>query len=121
MHILWVEIAEREGVGRLMSEAIVTKHGAERMRGRIGIPKKAVQRLADIALSEGVRHSETTGALHRYISALYHKEKTANQIRLYGDKTYIFQGNKLITVIPTPNKYLKIIKRMLEKRSKNNE
>lgn len=41
---------------------------------------------------------------------LYFYNRTANQIRLYGDKVYLFHNKDLITVIQVPNNLVKHIK-----------
>ena len=50
----------------------------------------------------GVRHAETSGNLQKWVDSLYFYNKSANQIRLYGDMAYIFHNQKLITVIKVP-------------------
>lgn len=38
----------------------------------------------------------------KWVDSQYFYNQSANQIRLYGDKAYIFHNKKLITVIPVP-------------------
>lgn len=73
----------------------------------MGLPRKAVDANAARALEYGIRHSETSGSLHRYIEALYWKEQTANNIRIWMQNVYIFHNETLITVFPLPQKYRK--------------
>ena len=40
--------------------------------------------------------------LQKWVDSLYFYNKSANQIRLYGDMAYIFHNQKLITVIKVP-------------------
>lgn len=87
------------------------------MRERLGIPKRITDKNAEKALRFGVKHSDTSGSLHRYITSLYWKEQTANNTRIYGDYVYIFHNETLITVFPLPHKYRKTVERI---RSKNN-
>ena len=96
--------------------ARVTYHGGKRMRERIGVPKRAIQKLADTALEKGVRHKDTAGSLKKYISTLYLQYETANNIRLYGDKVYLFAGSILITVLQIPPRYVKIVKAIKDKK-----
>ena len=79
---------------------------------RLGINKKSIQRIADKALSDGITHSQTKGKLNRYVTKLYFVNSTANNIRLFGDKAFIFANNKLITVIQIPSNLTKNIKTM---------
>ena len=81
---------------------IVTKHARYRMMKRCGIGKKSVNRMAKKVYRLGVRHGETDGNLRKWVDSQYFYNQSANQIRLYGDKAYIFHNEKLITVIPVP-------------------
>ena len=49
----------------------VTNHAARRTKERLGLPKKLSHKNAENALRYGIRHSDTSGSLNRYISALY--------------------------------------------------
>lgn len=86
---------------------IVSKHAKKRLKERCGLNKRSIQRIADKAFTDGVRHSDTRGRLNKWITSLYFYNKTADNIRLYGDKVYIFAGNILVTVIQIPPKLLK--------------
>ena len=86
---------------------IVTKHAKKRMKQRCGVNKKSVDRIAEIAYEKGLKHSELTGNLRKWVDGLYLKHRQGNQIRLYGDKTYIFHDGRLITVIQIPNNLVK--------------
>ena len=85
----------------------VSKHAKKRLKERCGLNKRSIQRMADKAFIDGVRHSDTRGRLNKWITSLYFYNKTADNIRLYGDKVYIFTGNTLVTVIQIPPKLLK--------------
>lgn len=92
----------------------VTNHAGLRIRERIGANKKSVQAIADRALQIGLSHSDLTGKLKRYIDATYLKCKTANNIKIYAEKVYLFNGATLITVISLPTG----LKRLANKLSK---
>jgi hypothetical protein len=94
----------------------VTRHAAKRTRSRLGLPKRSVTKNAESALHYGLTHKETAGSLNRYITGLYLKHKTANNIRIYCDTVYIFQNERLITLFPLPQKYKKTAKALTEKR-----
>lgn len=91
---------------------IVTKHAKRRMKQRCGIGKKSAERMAKIVFDKGLKHSDLTGNLKRWVDSLYFRNRTANQIRLYGDTAYIFHNDTLITVIPIPDNLLVDIKKI---------
>ena len=93
----------------------ISNHGKMRMKQRCGLNKKSCERIAKKAFEEGIRHSETTGRLNKWISSLYFKSKKANNIRLYGDKAYIFSDEVLVTVIQIPNNLKKDMKSMVKR------
>ena len=86
---------------------MITRHGRNRTHDRTGLPKRAVESNARRALECGIKHSETSGPLRRYCDSLYLKERTANNIRIWGDCVYIFFDELLITVLNLPPKYRK--------------
>ena len=98
-------------------ELYVTKHGGKRSRERLGIPKKAVDRNAMIALEKGLKHGETCGGLKRYLDWLYLKGSgEANNMRVYGDHVYLFHDEILITVLNVPPEHRKQAARLQRKR-----
>jgi len=88
-------------------DVIVTKHATKRMRQRIGVNKGATEELARKALSKGVKHHETSGPLKAYLDSVFFRNNDADNLRVYGDKVFIFSGNSLVTVLNLPNKYRK--------------
>ena len=98
-------------------ELQVSKHGAKRARQRVGLPKKSVERNAKRALTEGIGYREASGALRRYIGWLYESyDWNGNNIRIYGDKVWIFHDSILITVLNVPGEHRKAAKWQQEKR-----
>ena len=94
----------------------VTRHGNNRARERIGIPKKAVERNAETALLFGLDISQSTGSLRRYLSALYERyDGAAGNIRVYGNFVYIFNYDILITVLNLPTEYRRAAVAQLKK------
>ena len=81
----------------------ISRHAEKRLRERCGINHKSAQRIAEKAFEQGVKHSETKGNLQKWVTSLYFHNKSANNIRLYGDKAYIFCGNALVTVLQIPS------------------
>ena len=96
----------------------VTRHARQRVRERVGIPARAVQRYAETAYKDGLRHGELTGWLARYIDGVYLQKKKANDIRVYGEFVLLFQDARLITIINLPNRHKKTA-RQLQKEVKN--
>lgn len=91
---------------------IVTKHAENRIRERCGFRKKSCQKMAEKALIEGLTHSQTKGRLNKWVTSLYFNNTKANNIRLYGDKAYVFCGEVLVTVIQIPVNLMKDFKKM---------
>ena len=79
--------------------AKVTNHAKRRMHDRIGITKGIAQKHAGKILREGIKHEDTTGDLHKWMDAEFLKYHTANNMRYYAGKLYIFNGELLITVL----------------------
>lgn len=93
----------------------VTEHASERLKERNGLNKKSHDRIAEKVLTNGVTHSQTKGSLKKWIDSLYFKNKRANNIRLYGDKVYIFCDETLITVMQIPNNLIKEVNKIRKK------
>lgn len=99
----------------------VTYHARKRMKGRMGANKSSVERMADIAYKKGIRHSDTTGDLHRWMDAQYLSERIANNMRIYGETLYIFRDQTLITVLHVPNKMRKQVREAFARVRKEEE
>jgi len=82
-----------------MSIATLTNHAKRRMHDRIGITKGIADKYAVRVLREGIKHEDTLGDLHKWMDAEYLKCRTANNMRYYAGKLYIFNGTVLITVL----------------------
>jgi hypothetical protein len=85
-----------------MKNIILTDHAVNRIKERIGIKKKAAPRIAEKAWLNGISHSDTRGKLNRFITSLFFKYKTANNIKIYGKHIFIFCGSTLVTVLHLP-------------------
>ena len=88
----------------------MSNHATDRMNERCGLNKKSAERLSKLALENGISHSDTSGSLNRYLTKLFFYNKTANNIRIYGEYVYIFCDDILITVMPLDNKYKKVVR-----------
>lgn len=82
---------------------IVSRHAEMRLKERTGINRSAMQRIADKAFDVGFAHAETKGNLRKWVTSLYFHNQQANNIRLYGDKAYIFCDQTLVTVLQIPS------------------
>jgi len=96
----------------------ISCHASDRIRERCGLPKRAVERNALLALQKGLTHKESTGSLKRYFDWLYLSYGCASNIRLYGNHAYLFRRDALITVVPLPNAHKAAIQKALKRRSR---
>ena len=94
----------------------MSNHATDRMSERCGLNKKSAERLSKLALENGISHSDTSGSLNKYLTKLFFYNKTANNIRIYGEYIYIFCDDILITVMPLDNKYKKIVRNINTKK-----
>ena len=90
-----------------------TKHSEKRVRGRMGINKKSINKLMGDAMKRGVAHGMAKGRLHKYFTYLYFKNKTASNIRMYANYVWIFGGTTLFTVFPVPKEHAKSVIKIL--------
>lgn len=104
-----------------MSAPEVTRHAARRTKQRLGLPKRCVEKNAEMALLHGIRHSETRGSLNRYITSLYFNNCKANNIRILNQQVYIFQDTRLITVFPLPGRYRSTAEKILNARKEKHD
>lgn len=95
---------------------IITDHGKERIK-RLGVSKKLAKDISDKAIQFGIKHENTTGSLKKYIDWLYFKEKTANNIRIYNQKVFIFHDEILITVLNLPYRFHSIVEKIKTKQN----
>lgn len=85
--------------------AKLTKHGSNRIRKRVGLPKKAVARTAALALERGRPIEAFSGGMRRWLSARLTDEKSAALAVVYGEFVYLFAEDHLITTIPLPPEF----------------
>lgn len=101
---------------RKIINPIITEHAEERMIKRCGIKKKSIDRIVDKVLENGYSHNQLKGRLKKWVDSLWFKNKSANNIKLYGDKAYIFIDNKLVTTLQIPNDLTKDFKKMVKEK-----
>lgn len=92
----------------------VSRHAMKRLSERSGLSKKSAQRIAEKAYAEGITHKDTKGNLKKYVTSLFFNNTNANNIRLYGDKAFIFAGETLITVLQIPSSLTKDMKKLVK-------
>ena len=96
----------------------VTKHSKERTKERLGLSKKLTEKNAEKALKYGVTHAELTGRLKRYADSIFLEQENANNMRFYHRAVYVFQGQKLITLFPVPNRLVPLADKAQKKKDK---
>jgi len=94
---------------------IITNHGKERIKKRIGVSKSLSEKIAVKALEKGLKHSDTKGKLKKFLDGLYLSHKTANNMRIYARKIFLFRDNLLITVIDLPKQFHKTVDKINNK------
>lgn len=96
--------------------AKISKHAEQRLKERNGLGKKSYDRIVEKAYENGINHSQTKGNLHKWMSGLYQKyPRKGTEIKLYGDKAYIFVEQVLVTVLQIPNDIKKNMSVMIRK------
>lgn len=85
----------------------ITYHAEGKIRKRLGIPKKAVARMVQSALDEGVDHSVFSGSFRHYLDKTINEEHCANNLRVYNQHLFLFHDDILITAWPLAQKYRK--------------
>lgn len=97
-----------------LEDVVITRHAEKRLAERSGLNRSAMQRMCNRAFYNGVKHSDTRGRLNKWVTSLYFRNTKANNLRLYGDKVFIFSGNTLVTVMQIPNNLKKDLQAMLK-------
>jgi hypothetical protein len=95
----------------MVEELIISQHAYERAKERLGWSPSVLDKMALKAFTEGLKHSQTKGHLHKYITKQWFKYKHANNARVYGENIFYFSNNVLATVYQVPQdlrKYIKI-------------
>lgn len=88
----------------------VTKHAYRRAKERLKWKTKVLDKMAAKAFSEGIKHKDTKGALQRYVTKLWFKNRQINNAKIYGENIYLFSDNVLVTIYQLPNDLRKYVK-----------
>ena len=78
-----------------MTEAIITTHAEKRIRQRLGLPKRAVKRMANGALNNKFDRRYFNGSLRKYLDSVYHRKNEKPTVKLKDFYMFIFQGDSL--------------------------
>ena len=70
----------------------------DRMLERGGLNRKSIQRIANQVYSNGYPIERTKGRLRKWMYKISKSNSSAQNLRIYGDKLYIFSNDVLITV-----------------------
>lgn len=94
-------------------EVRVSRHGRERAVQRLGIPRRAVERMARRAFAAGVERLQTKGDLRRYLDNKYRIEAREPQyMRVYGEHVYIFGlDGTFVTTWRLPSSLRRLVRR----------
>ncbi len=90
---------------------IITEHAFDRAKERLGLNRRATERMALKAFVAGKKHAQCKGQLKKYIDGIYLQYENCNNVRLYGEALYLFHNNKLITIYNLPNELKPISKK----------
>lgn len=92
----------------------VTRHGSKRVKSRMGIPKKAVDRQFKLALDKGKQQKDLKGNLAKWGAKIALSQNNPHSIALYNGHAFIYAKKDdesiLITVIPIPSNLMKEFK-----------
>lgn len=90
---------------------MLTKHGTNRIKRRIGISPEYAREHAVHALENGTRPElfRRGSAFKKYLNKKIEKHKRDN-IRIYGHYIYVFgEDDHLITVYPVPSRFFNFL------------
>lgn len=99
-----------------MNNIVMTDHGIQRTKERVGLKKKLADKNAQKAFEFGLTHADTKAGLKRYLNKLYLSYQSANNIRVYHRCVYLFSGNKLITVFTLPQKFYSLADKLQQQK-----
>lgn len=83
-------------------KVILTAHAQQRLKERCGLQKKSKERIAAKVFEKGLSIEETNGSIRKWMTMVFYNNTNVNNIRLYGDKIYLFADQTLITVLFVP-------------------
>lgn len=94
----------------------ISRFAERQLRERCGLNKKSMQRMTERAFKQGIRYRDTKGRLYKWVSNLYYNyPRNGNDIRIYGDKAFVFCKDTLVTIVQIPHYLTKDLPAMYEK------
>ncbi len=99
-------------------ECEATQHAYKRAKERLKWKPKTLDRMMDLAMEKGICHKDTTGRLNKYLFKLWRRNRSVNNIRIYGENVYFFSKNRLITIYRLPTELIKYLKNV---KTQNND
>lgn len=100
-----------------MTQVYVTEHAKKRMKERAGLKKKAMERMASRAYDKGMTIKDTKGLLNNWMTYRAETHNCGHDMRIYGDKLYLFEGHVLVTVMQVPQNLMSRVHKHRAKRS----
>lgn len=108
--------------GNKEEQCTVTAHANMRIKERLAGMKspRRRQELAWNAYNNGVRLEDSKGVERAYM--LQYKKETADyanrELVLYNDRVFVFDGNRVVTMLPADPKYIRLLERIRRKKNK---
>lgn len=100
----------------------ISRHANVRLKERSGLPKKSRQRMADKAITEGIRRQDAKGRLRKWLDSIYYKSPSDSNIFVYGHMVYIVGADrKLVTILNVPSNLKHDMPKMVKKGKKHGE
>lgn len=103
-------------------EIEVPAHAAQRIKERIGLKKKAVQRQGELAWERGIKHGQLKGQLRKWVDreALGHRPK-ANYYIIFNNHLFFFRKGEpanekvvVLSMIKVPQRLLSNINNLIK-------
>lgn len=93
----------------------VTPHAMKRMRQRLGLNRRSLEREVIRVLRCGVRGEEAQGELRRWVDKMMWKQTEAGtSVRLTTSGAFIIRGSTLVTVLPLNGRLVKRVRAQME-------
>lgn len=89
------------------TDIIITKHAETRLKERCGLNKKSIKRISQKAFNNGLPGEKAKGELKKWTKSIRRRNEAINNVRIYGDKIFLFDGYTLITVLQIPYSVMK--------------
>ncbi len=83
---------------------VISEHAYMRLKERNGWSRKAATRMIGKVYQKGLRPEQVKGYLKCWINNKADYGTAGSEFVLFGEKLYIFSGNTMVTVIPTPSR-----------------